>query len=50
MAAFAISWLKFLAVLLNNKDIDIGQTLTEFKDFTKDLDSNMKGLALSNSD
>ena len=30
--------------------IELGETLTNFKEFSKDFDPNMKGLALSNSD
>jgi len=41
-----------LSVLLNcnHSDIELGSTLTEFRDFIADFDANMKGLALSNSD
>ena len=39
-----------LAVLLNNNNIDIGSDLTEFKNFTKELNSELKGYSLSNSD
>nr|CAG4638607.1 EOG090X0A33 [Cyclestheria hislopi] len=40
-----------ISVLLNcqHPDIQLGSTLTEFKEFTQTFDSNMKGLALSNS-
>lgn len=30
--------------------VELGDTLTKFKEFSKDFDPNMKGLALSNSD
>ncbi|XP_066971736.1 ubiquitin carboxyl-terminal hydrolase isozyme L5 [Macrobrachium rosenbergii] len=41
-----------LSVLLNTKhaDVQLGPTLTEFKEFTQTFDAHMKGLALSNSD
>jgi len=41
-----------LSVLLNvsHPDVDLGDTLTTFKEFVSAFDSNMKGLALSNSD
>jgi len=41
-----------LSILLNNKhpDLELGSTLTEFKEFTQSFDLHMKGLALSNSD
>jgi len=41
-----------LSILLNNKhpDLELGSTLTEFKEFTASFDLHMKGLALSNSD
>ena len=49
-----------LSILLNaptmragsNDDfgVDLGETLTNFKEFSKDFDPTMKGLALSNSD
>lgn len=41
-----------LSILLNNKhpDLQLGSTLSEFKEFTLSFDSHMKGLALSNSD
>ncbi|VVC35564.1 Hypothetical protein CINCED_3A018516 [Cinara cedri] len=40
-----------LSVLFNtcHPDIDLGSTLTEFKEFSQKFDANMKGLALSNS-
>jgi len=38
-----------LSILLNNEDkIELGPELTEFKSFTKLMDANMKGLAISN--
>ena len=39
-----------LAVLLNNNYIEIGEDLENFKNFTKELDCTMKGLALSNNE
>ncbi|XP_050722838.1 ubiquitin carboxyl-terminal hydrolase isozyme L5-like [Eriocheir sinensis] len=41
-----------LSVLLNTKhsDIQLGSTLSEFREFTQTFDAHMKGLALSNSD
>lgn len=41
-----------LSILLNTKhqDVQLGPTLTEFKEFTQTFDAHMKGLALSNSD
>lgn len=41
-----------LSVLLNvsHPDVDLGGTLTTFKEFVSAFDSNMKGLALSNSE
>lgn len=41
-----------LSVLLNCKhaDISLGPNLEEFKNFCQSFDSNMRGLALSNSD
>nr|CAG4648091.1 EOG090X0A33 [Moina brachiata]SVE93146.1 EOG090X0A33 [Moina brachiata] len=41
-----------ISILLNCKhpDLQLGQTLSEFKEFTQTFDGNMKGLALSNSD
>jgi len=38
-----------VSVLLNRKEIQIGEILSDFTKFTKDLPPNMKGLALSNS-
>lgn len=40
-----------LAILMNNEDkIDIGPTLKELKSFSKEMDPQMKGLTISNSD
>ncbi|OMH86011.1 Ubiquitin carboxyl-terminal hydrolase isozyme L5 [Zancudomyces culisetae] len=39
-----------LSILLNNKAVDIGEQLGEFKAFTTDLPPDMRGLALSNSE
>lgn len=39
-----------LSVLLNCRQIDIGEELTNFKLFTNDLDSQMKGLTIGNSE
>jgi ubiquitin carboxyl-terminal hydrolase L5 len=39
-----------LAILLNCPQLDIGQTLTNFKEFVTPLDSQMRGLAISNCD
>lgn len=41
-----------VSILLNCKhsDLQLGNTLSEFKEFTQTFDPNMKGLALSNSD
>lgn len=40
-----------LSILLNSRhaDVQLGPTLSEFKDFCMSFDANMKGLALSNS-
>jgi ubiquitin carboxyl-terminal hydrolase L5 len=39
-----------LATLLNCDQIDLGPELSNFKAFAKDMDSQMKGLAISNSE
>lgn len=39
-----------LSVLLNAEGITLGETLSNFKEFTKDFDAESKGLAISNSD
>jgi ubiquitin carboxyl-terminal hydrolase L5 len=41
-----------VSVLLNmeHADVQLGETLSNFKEFTSSFDSTMKGLALSNSD
>ncbi|KAI8088831.1 ubiquitin carboxyl-terminal hydrolase [Halteromyces radiatus] len=39
-----------LSILLNRDDIDLGEELTNFKEFTADFGPDMKGLAISNSD
>ena len=40
-----------LGILLNNTDkLDIGPTLKELKDFTKEMDPGSRGLAISNSE
>jgi ubiquitin carboxyl-terminal hydrolase L5 len=41
-----------LSVLLNvsHPEVELGSTMTSFKDFVSSFDSTMKGLALSNSD
>ncbi len=39
-----------LAVLLNSKQINIGEELTNFKSFAIDLNSQMKGLSIGNSE
>ena len=41
-----------ISILLNcyHSDLKLGKTLTEFKEFTRYFDSNMKGLSLSNAE
>lgn len=39
-----------LSVLMNREEIDIGDELTQFKEFTKDLPPDMRGLSIGNSD
>ena len=39
-----------LSVLLNAEGIDLGETLTDFKAFTSEIDSESKGIAIGNSD
>ena len=35
---------------VEDEDVKLGQTLSQFKEFSADFDPTMKGLALSNSD
>lgn len=39
-----------LSILLNARGIELGETLSEFKAFTRDFPSDLKGLAISNSE
>jgi ubiquitin carboxyl-terminal hydrolase L5 len=39
-----------LSILMNAENVDLGETLSEFKDFTLDLPADMRGVAISNSD
>jgi ubiquitin carboxyl-terminal hydrolase L5 len=39
-----------LGVLLNNSQIQLGDTLEQFKQFTKDFTPEMKGIAITNSE
>lgn len=39
-----------LSILMNCTDIELGETLSEFKAFTGDFPSDLKGLAISNSE
>lgn len=39
-----------LSVLLNAEGINLGETLSNFKEFTMEFDADSKGLAISNSD
>eukprot|EP01090_Pellita_catalonica_P019278 TRINITY_DN648_c0_g1_i1.p1 TRINITY_DN648_c0_g1~~TRINITY_DN648_c0_g1_i1.p1 ORF type:complete len:278 (-),score=42.38 TRINITY_DN648_c0_g1_i1:331-1131(-) len=39
-----------LSILMNCDDIDVGEELTKFKEFTGDLPPDIKGLAISNSE
>lgn len=39
-----------LSILMNRAELELGETLGEFKAFTSDFPSDLKGLAISNSD
>jgi ubiquitin carboxyl-terminal hydrolase L5 len=39
-----------LGVLLNAEGVDLGETLTDFKSFTNEIDCESKGIAIGNSD
>jgi len=39
-----------LSILLNRSDIDVGGELSQFKEFTRDLDPEMRGMAIGSSD
>ena len=39
-----------LSILLNSEGVEVGQALSEFKEFTMSFDEETKGIAISNSD
>ncbi|RKP26187.1 ubiquitin carboxyl-terminal hydrolase [Syncephalis pseudoplumigaleata] len=39
-----------LSILMNRPDVELGEELTQFREFAQSLPSDMKGLAISNSD
>ena len=39
-----------LSILMNASNVQLGPELSQFKDFTSELPSDMKGLAISNSE